>query len=199
MSRLSSHFATATSLLALVVALGGTSYAAVKINGHDIQKSTITSKQIKNGSLAGKDLKASTITGAQIGDGSVGIADLAPGTLPTGTVGPVGPAGQPGSAGAKGATGAQGPTGPIGLTGPKGVLTTYTNANPQNTAGNAVATATCSSGDRASGGGFILNAPSVQKTVDSRPNGSDGWYVRVDNSTATAYSWSVYVVCLDLG
>jgi hypothetical protein len=46
----------AIALAALFVALGGTGYAAVTING----------KNIKNGSIAGKKLKKHTLTGKQI-------------------------------------------------------------------------------------------------------------------------------------
>jgi hypothetical protein len=45
------------SLLALFVALGGTSYAAVKINGKNIRQNTVTGKQVKERSL-GKVPKA---------------------------------------------------------------------------------------------------------------------------------------------
>lgn len=44
------------SIVALFVALGGTSYAAVKLNG----------KNIKKGTVAGKALKKNTLTGTQI-------------------------------------------------------------------------------------------------------------------------------------
>src|SRR5918997_1732205 len=40
------------SLIALFVALGGTSYAAVKINGKNIKQNTVTGKQVKERSLA---------------------------------------------------------------------------------------------------------------------------------------------------
>lgn len=39
------------SLIALFVALGGTSYAAVKLNGKNIKRNTVTGKQIKESSL----------------------------------------------------------------------------------------------------------------------------------------------------
>src|SRR4051812_32887705 len=46
----------AIALLALFVALGGTGYAAVAING----------KQLKNGSVTGKKLKRDTVTGREV-------------------------------------------------------------------------------------------------------------------------------------
>jgi len=50
------------SILALFVAIGGTSYAAVKINGKDIKKGTV----------AGKALKKNTVTGAKVKESSLG-------------------------------------------------------------------------------------------------------------------------------
>ena len=50
------------SLLALFVALGGTGYAALKINGKDIRK----------GSIAGSKLKKNTLTGKQIREAGLG-------------------------------------------------------------------------------------------------------------------------------
>ena len=65
--------ALAVALLALVVSLGGASYAAKLITGAGI----------KNGSITGKDIKKNAITGKLVKDGSLGKADLAKGTLPT--------------------------------------------------------------------------------------------------------------------
>ena len=56
-----SRFAAATSLLALVVAAGGTSYAAVKITGNEIAKNAITSKHVKKDKLTGKDVQESSL------------------------------------------------------------------------------------------------------------------------------------------
>lgn len=55
------------SILALFVAIGGTSYAAVKING----------KNIKAGTVAGKALKKNTLTGAQINESKLGVVPKA--------------------------------------------------------------------------------------------------------------------------
>lgn len=44
------------SVLALIVALSGSAYAAAKINGANIKSGTVTSKQIKNGTISKADL-----------------------------------------------------------------------------------------------------------------------------------------------
>jgi hypothetical protein len=79
-------------MVALFVALGGSSYAAVTITGKQIKDSSITTKDIKDGSLLNRDFK--------------------PGQLPRGGTGPQGPAGVNGTNGANGQDGATGPRGP---------------------------------------------------------------------------------------
>jgi subtilisin family serine protease len=55
-------YANVTATLALVLAIGGTSYAAVTING----------KNIKNRTIAGKKLKKNTVTGAEVRESKLG-------------------------------------------------------------------------------------------------------------------------------
>ena len=62
------------SVAALAVALGGTSYAAVQVNGANIKDNTVTSSKIKNQTLRSKD----------IANGSVKAKDLKPGVVPDG-------------------------------------------------------------------------------------------------------------------
>jgi hypothetical protein len=78
------------SIVALVVALGGTGYAAIKL---------------PRNSVGAAQLKRNAVTSAKVKDRSLRARDFAAGQLP---------------AGAPGATGPQGPIGPQGLPGPKG-------------------------------------------------------------------------------
>ena len=73
---------TVVAYVALFVALGGTSYAAVNITGKQIKNSSITSVDVKNRSLLAKDFKAGQL-----------------------------PAGNPGAQGAKGDAGPKGDAG----------------------------------------------------------------------------------------
>jgi hypothetical protein len=57
---------TAVALLALFVALGGTGYAAAKLNGKNIKNKTIAGKKLKNRTITGGKLKSNTLTGKQI-------------------------------------------------------------------------------------------------------------------------------------
>ncbi len=72
------------SMVALMVALGGTAYAATQIHGKNIKNGTITGKKVKRGTLTTTKLSKSTVAALR---GQRG----APGT--PGAVGPGGPAG----------------------------------------------------------------------------------------------------------
>ena len=93
----SGRYAAVTSTLALIIGLGGASYAAVAISGDQIQDSTITTKDVKDKTLKVKDLSPGARTALKGNTGPAG---------PAGATGPAGPAGPTGT------TGATGPTGP---------------------------------------------------------------------------------------
>ena len=78
------------SVTALMVALGGTSYAAMKIDGGDIKKGTVTTKQIKNKTIKGVDVKPGMIGSKQVKNGSLQTKDFRLGQLPAGPQGPAG-------------------------------------------------------------------------------------------------------------
>jgi hypothetical protein len=88
-------FANVTAFLALFIAVGGTSYAAV----------TVTGRNVKDGSLTGRDLKDGSVTSKDVA--GLTAADLPP-NLPTGATGATGPRGAPGEAGPAGANGRPG-------------------------------------------------------------------------------------------
>jgi Collagen triple helix repeat (20 copies) len=108
------------SLVALFVALGGTSYAVAgcpgaathcpSFTGADVIDGTLTGRDIANKSLTARDFRGS-VRGAAGPAGPQGQAG------PAGTKGDLGPAGPPGL---KGDTGLAGPKGDAGLAGPKG-------------------------------------------------------------------------------
>jgi len=104
------------SYLALFVALGGTSYAAVKLPAN-----SVTSKQIKKGAVASSDLRANAVTSAKVKDGSLLRKDFKAGELPSGGAkGEAGAAGAPGTSCAPGAKGEAGPKGDAGAAGGTG-------------------------------------------------------------------------------
>jgi hypothetical protein len=94
--------ATIISLVALFVALGGTSYAAIAL----APKNSVGSAQVINGSLLKKDLSKKTVAALKGNRGARGPAGAA------GAAGPVGPVGPTGATGATGATGPAGAPNP---------------------------------------------------------------------------------------
>jgi len=84
------------ALLALFIALGGTSYAAMRLPAN-----SVTTREVKNHSLLAKDLKRGQLAGAR---GRRGVAG------PRGSTGPKGPTGD---GGPRGTTGPPGQLSPI--------------------------------------------------------------------------------------
>lgn len=64
-------------LLALIVALGGTAYAAATIGTAEIIDDSVRSVDIKNGNINGGDLLDEAVTGVDIKNGTVREADVA--------------------------------------------------------------------------------------------------------------------------
>jgi hypothetical protein len=132
--------AMVVSTIALFIALGGTSLAAVKVL---VPKNSVGSAQVINGSLAKSDLARSTINalkgsrgpqGDQGSAGSQGSAGPAGATGPAGAAGAAGAPGQKGDAGSPGAKGDVGATGPAGATGPEGPAGVLTSGMASSTA-----------------------------------------------------------------
>ncbi|MEA2139776.1 MAG: hypothetical protein QOG56_2926 [Solirubrobacteraceae bacterium] len=105
----SGRYANVTATMALIVALGGTSYAAVVLPAN-----SVGSRQIKKGGVANSDIRANAVTSGKVKNGSLLSADFKAGQLP---------AGPKGATGATGATGAKGDKGDKGDTGAPGSLT----------------------------------------------------------------------------
>jgi hypothetical protein len=81
--------AMVVAIAALVVALGGTSYAAVKLSA-----GSVGTKQLKNNAVTAKKLKKNAVTGAKVKNHSLSAGDFKANSLP---VGPPGPKGDPGN------------------------------------------------------------------------------------------------------
>jgi hypothetical protein len=98
--------------VALVVALGGVSYAAAVL-----PKNSVGTAQLKKKAVTAAKLKKDAVTGAKVKNRSLLAADFKAGQLPAG---PQGPKGDPGPQGPKGDPGLQGLKGDKGDPGPKG-------------------------------------------------------------------------------
>ncbi len=107
-------YANVTATLALILALSGSAYAAVKlpagaVKTRNLAANAVVSSKVRNHSLLKRDFKA--------------------GQLPRGATGPQGPIGPQGGQGLKGERGEKGDKGDKGDTGPAGPATTSTGTN----------------------------------------------------------------------
>jgi hypothetical protein len=64
--------AMVVAVVALVVSLGGSAYAALVITGKNIKNGTVTGKDIHNRSLSGSDLRHESVGGGSIKESSLG-------------------------------------------------------------------------------------------------------------------------------
>ena len=114
-------YANVMATLAVFIALGGSSYAAVKLRAN-----SVGSREIRNGQVKKQDLAANSVDGSKVVDGSLGLTDFTPGQLPSGARGPQG---DPGPQGEQGLQGLQGERGAQGLQGTKGDTGTVDTSN----------------------------------------------------------------------
>ena len=103
-------YANVAATLALFIALGGSSYAAL-----NLPPNSVGSKQVKPGSLRASDFKASERSRLRGRRGRAGAT---------------GPAGPRGVTGARGTTGARGATGPAGTVRAYATVTAETGVQP---------------------------------------------------------------------
>ena len=92
--------------LALFVALGGTSYAAVHIGSAQIADGGVKSVDIADGTIASRDIRNRGIRGVDVAKGTLRASNFA-GGLPAGATGPTGPGGAAGDRGPSFADGTQ--------------------------------------------------------------------------------------------
>jgi hypothetical protein len=102
-------------LVALMFAVGGTSYAAVQLPSH-----SVGTVQLRNGAVTRPKLSINAVSSREVKDHSLLAHDFKPGQLPAGAHGVRGPTGLQGPTGSQGLRGPVGPQGVAGPTGPKG-------------------------------------------------------------------------------
>ena len=159
-------YANVMATLAMFVALGGTSFAAVKITGRSIKDGTVSSKDIKNNDVRSRDVR----------NGSLLSKDFKGGQLPSGPVGPRG------AAGPRGATGPQGPRGPQGVAGRNGTNGINGTNGTNGTNGRDGATVVMrarGSGDQRGNPGGAVSYPISNNTWVQEGHESDSILVQV--------------------
>src|SRR4051794_7899284 len=176
----------AIALALAFLALGGSSYAALSITGHDVKNGSLTGADIKAGSLGARAFKA-----GQLPTGARG---------PAGVAGPAGPAGPSGPAGSIGPTGPQGATGATGPTGAPGPAKVTVRTNQVTLVANGPESgdffAACAPGEVATGGGGrYLDAVGIPVPEPTDVVGSEGPVTRTGQAVTagqTPGGWEVY-------
>ena len=172
----------AVAVTALIVALGGTSYAVVKpaprsVGSKELKRNAVSSAHIKANAIKSSDVKDGSLTGNDIQESSLGPVALA--TRATS----VDQAARSGMAG--------------GLDRVNYRVATVTVA-PAPAPGESmagVATARCDPGQLAVGGGVKLD--DTMSVEDTYPEGAAAWTANVNNDDITApRTATVYAVCI---
>jgi hypothetical protein len=176
--------ALVVACLALLVALGGTSIAAVSalpsnsVGTAQLQNNAVTAAKIKDGQVRSAEIANSTITSADVKNGSLLRADFKAGQIPAGPAGPTGPSGPPGISGVE----------------------RKDLSSPSSSINSKSIEAVCPSGKRVVGGGARVTGAGAGNVsvVESFPD-SDGtkWNVVGREVVATALSWQLtgYALC----
>jgi hypothetical protein len=159
------------ALVALVLALGGTSYAAVTL-----PRNSVGDRQIRAGAVRSSEVKNRSLRAADL--------SLSARRFLRGQRGPAGPPGPPGAAG----------TG----TGAAALALTYVTAPGTVTFGNVTgAAAECPAGRRVTGGGARVDSGTDVSVRESYPSPNNtGWTVRVGNDDASGTAtYTVFAIC----
>jgi hypothetical protein len=181
MQRFRSHLSAANvlSMTALVVALGGTAYAA------SLPRNSVGSTQIRSKAVKNSDLGDSAVTSKKVKNRTLRATDFAAGQLVAGLNG------SPGSQGFRGATG---PTGPTGLVGTATAQFFQAAADLANGA-NQSYSVFCPAGQQAIGGGGRGDDTLSEETIltNTRPAISAG-NTEPPVSGGTFTGWRITVV-----
>lgn len=171
---------------ALLVALGGTSLAAVSA----LPAGSVGTRQLKDHAVTRSKLAGDTVTAAKVANGSLLRVDFRPGQLPAGPAGPPGPQGAPGVVG-----------------------DVFVHSNTVNVPGSVegngsyatrAVSVNCGSNEKGITGGTYWSGAADDKeqvTVYSRPiydtvsKRVTGWEARGGNDTVPTRVFTVYVVC----
>jgi hypothetical protein len=179
--------------LALLVALGGTSVAAV----NQLGRNTVGTPQLQNGAVSNPKLKNNAVNSAKVAPRSLLRSDFAPGQLPAGPTGPQGPAG---------------PAGPAGAAGPAGVVGPVTLRSEAVAVPDATLNGTwtsmrirkdCNANERAMSGGTSwgddgANLRLVTQELEPKTNAQNvvvGFEAVGGNDTGQSSTFTVYVLC----
>ncbi len=175
-------FANVTASLALFIALGGTSYAAITL-----PRNSVGANQLRTGS----------VRSAEIRDRALGARDLSLGArrflkAQEGAQGPRGPEGPQGDRGVPGPPGPGGGT--VTITIKTASFSAAGDSDPDSVP-TTPGTATCDPGQKVTGGGVNVSNPEVLDVHDTHPVGASTWSASVGNDATSAQGFTVYAIC----
>ena len=186
--------AMVVACVALLVALGGTSVAAVS----QLARNSVGPNQLQFGAVTNPKIRSNAVTSAKVRNRSLLRVDFAAGQLPAGPTGPQGPAGPAGAAG---------PAGPAGVI---GAITVRTNTISIADAGANTGTFTsgrverrCEANERAVSAGTSWGDDGANLrliTQELEPlfnpqNQVNGFVAVGSNDTGESSNFTVHVLC----
>jgi hypothetical protein len=182
--------AMAVACLALLVALGGTSVAAV----NQLGRNTVGPLQLRNAAVTNPKIRNNAVNSTKVAPRSLLRSDFAPGQLPAGPTGPQGPAGPAGAAG---------PAGPAGVIGAITVRPQSVSIPDPGTFGKARVTSQCSGNERAISGGTHWSDDNVAyelvtselQPVQNAQNQVIGFSAVGINNSGQSSTFTVYALC----
>jgi hypothetical protein len=161
---------------ALLVSLGGTSYAVTKLDPR-----SVGSRELKKGAVARAHLKKNAVNGSKVGANALKGADIDEASL-----------GQVPTAATAAAAGVASRLDRVYYRVATATIAAAPNVNESSF---QVATARCDAGHLVVGGGARVQDGAA--VVDSYPNGVAGWTVTAANDDpAAAHQFSVYALCI---
>jgi hypothetical protein len=179
--------------LALLIALGGTSIAAV----NQLGRNTVGTPQIVNGAVTNPKIRNNAVNSAKVANRSLLRSDFAPGQLPAGPTGPQGPAGP------QGAAGAAGPAGVIGAITVRTNAVSVVDGAVDNTFNTGRVSRNCEGNERAisagtswgdDGADLKLVTQELEPTLNAQ-NQVIGFVAAGGNDTGESSNFTVHVLC----
>jgi len=152
--------------IALGVALGGTSVAAVS----QLPRASVGTPQLKSGAVTTAKIRNNDVRSIDVRNGSLLRADFRAGQIPAGPAGPQGPPG----VSAREQVGAE---------------------SAQNSTPTRTVTVTCPAGKKVLGGGVEISGPGRNRvsTTENHAVGDNGWEAEAFEVVATPATWKLVV------
>ncbi|MDX6727749.1 MAG: hypothetical protein QOK49_2554 [Baekduia sp.] len=182
------------AFVALLVALGGTSYAVVRLPAQ-----SVTAKHLKNGAVTRAKIKANAVDASKVAANSLTGADISEATL---TEIPSAQTATRATASDRATTAANSDHASAAAAIDKlSYRTVKGTAPPAATIdqhGVGTASAACDAGQHVVGGGIKVDDPALTGLIDGYPDaGGTSWTARIDNpDVAAPHEFTVYAVCV---